>query len=1398
MKLLNGLNQDVAHVDQPGGTYRRARNMILDDLAGAIATENAPEIMLPNLSDGNPLFANMEICGQFKIPGDRVAFGIKARETTVNQYHTATHIEQIVEMEADGTFTVLAYSVSDLGFDPTSPFQGVGYVNSADQLVLCYTDGVTRPKYVVVQEEATEAAVVYDVFPDANFPMVRPSREGLVSTADAPTGDILAGNYTFMLAYEVQDGTNNLTQYGPSMGSWQIGAGATNEDLTFRTSASMKFYGLDTSYRYVRVYAIREFNGVETVSYVDRIFITGEDMDFTYVGQKVSDATSLIPDALLISRVSYDTAGTVAVSDDRMFLGNLTSSDLSFDEGQSIANSINVNWTTDHEGLYADRWDLSQLESPDVFSQAFLNSYDLRVQDYTNMDWTSGVVKRGDIDNVPETESFKEVPSDWAGLLGGFMPGEVYALYIAFLKKDGTWTQAFHIPGGGDSGDYSSAARLNTATVASTNVDINNTSSTHNLHVSGRPGYTVNANDEYDNTDIWSDISLNNLGVRHHLMPTAKQMWESTQTARGGVDDLNVHDYRDEWAAQTLGLYFDNVIIPEETSNKIQGYKMFYAKPDTSADRRIKAYAPTWRWRTDDQTEFEDLLRIYDPYLLATKPAISGWAIEEVYKQMSYLEQGGWTMQSANVNDYAYLPENVVGGGAFNNIYREGCLGLELSESVMASDWLSSYPGTYSLSTITSYTPFNIHANLSVTTGWHVQSAFDTATNAFPVSISTLPLGDSILNANFTSTFGGFREFLDDPTATTSDIQEDFTFEGILDKSNSNYGMVYEYGTTPGASGVYYNALDGGDSGTATGKLPQGSYLGFGNMTSFSCIYKDYDNYHTDYASKTLAATNDLVRVDAAGTYRSNAVVRGGDTWIAPVVVEFLDSTGFGDDANNTTYHNKLNKTSYFTWTHILPSKNDLDGTLTLSDLANDWGDTDTRTKFFGQTFNHYNFGQHWTKLDEKKSAFPARQNTLSTSNFPNRIIRSSKQQYESTKVSWTQFAPADYYDNALGKESIRNLEDYQGELIIHHGDSIFKTRSKFNFDASGASVFVGTGDLFQAPPQELFVDVAGYAGVTHWGDTLLSRAGYTWVDRVAGRVYNLTQGLEDLSAKGMRNYFKDYFVPLDTSNMSLAAGETPNITSAEQGGFTLGLDPVNERLLITKRYRNNPGAYLSTGGNTLSYSLRNQCWASEHNYSPYQYFQTYNQLFIFNEAANSGANSANGDDNLAAVFKLNAAAPGTTYDNTGVVDAAGVTTSYVDAVFNMGGAMPKVFQNFNWLTRAGEGENAGVKTETFDRARVYNDDQISDTATSFRLTDNRWQFNQFRDVSKDSWTGSWFNADQTTFRADSVILDNSKAWYQQKRFISDYAIIRLETLNSTGNRLYLLDVGSTARRAVR
>jgi hypothetical protein len=1352
---------DTASVDQAGGSYRRARNMILDDLAGTLANEKAPEY-LPLKDTTNNVLQNMEIAGQFRVPGDRIVFGVHARDLIgFTDYWDVNQAEQIIEFDPETeTHTVLASGVAGtFGFDADAPFQGVGYVNAADELILVWTDGINKPKYINTSDTSTGPLLV---FPEADYPMARP----VANAANLPSGKVLNGAWTFIMAYEVVSGTENLTQYSPAMGSFRVGADTGDETATTRTALKFKMYGLDTRYEYARMYAVRSFNGVEIVYYADRITITDTDLEWSYIGQDRGNAPS--SDALFIDSATYQTAQTLTVSDDRLFMGNLSIDAIDYETGQAVANEIVVNWSVDEVGLTAQQWDNVQR-----FGTVGTN----RALDYTGSSWVKAFNNRSTTNKLTDTPY--NVHTDVQGMLGGFMPDEVYALYISFLMKDGTWSRAFHIPGGGT---------LNAADTLGAVQDIEQGAGVTNTYLGGQCGYVANSSENYPNDTAFNTTQhgdLRNAAVRHHLMPTPAQMWSNADS-----NSIMNSNFEQEWANSTLSLFFTEVDIPQSIADQIQGFKFFYAKKNVN-ERRIKAYVPTWRWDSAF-TSNQDYMRIYDPYLLTQTPSISDWSIKEVYKGMSYEAQLNHTFASADISDYAFLPANI-DEGTFDNTNRERCLALLISEDMtIANDWHAGYPGfvragVAELITLSSYTGH----------GWHTQTTYDTTSTDYPERTA----GAGIIGDNFTSTFGSYMN-----VAGAANL---FNYDSRPTRNNTTYGYVYDGAIIPTAASTRYNTTTLASVGA--GALVANTYHGFGGiMGSYSAIWEDKDDYHLNFEYQDLVATHDLVFVDSVATYRSNQVVRGGDVWITPVTVEFMHAvnTDEGDpqdeDCNDNTSYDRLRKISYFTWSPVLPGLNDIQQQFTWDDLVT-YSET-TNNFFNGETLNDYVIGDHHFKNNDSKPAFPKKLNSLDATMLPNRIIRSAKQNYESTQFAWGTFAPADYYDNALSKDSIENLEDYNGDLIIHHGNAIYKTRSKFNIDASGTNVFVGTGDIFQAPPQELVPDNAGYAGVYHWSDTLLCRIGYVWVDRNAGKVFKLGQTIEELSANGLNDYFRDTFIPLSTSAFFGSTG--PNTAfSASKGGFALGYDPEFDRILLTRRRFVSSVGLTTRTGSTISYSVRNGCWTSLHDYAPYAYMQSYNQLFMLDEIDWAGV-YVSGDNylnNLTGLFKLNGANPGVRYDDTEAVDTGNVMPSSVDVAFNMSPANSKVWQNFNWVTRngAGEGREHAELNTTFDRVRVFNDTQVSQyvDAADFRRTDNRWNVNAFRDDAKGSLVSdSWFSTVQPggVFKDDILILDTTKNWWTRGRFISDYATIRLEALNTDGNRLYLLDVGAAARLARR
>ena len=1406
MKLLRGLNTDTAHVDQPGSTYRRARNMILDDLAGALSVEKGtiPLDYFDNDFGGQRTsFKDMSIVGSFKVPGDRILMAMKKRDLTAG----GAQDERIVEVTqlpaqfggGDSLTVIAAGPAGTFGWTFDNPVQGVGYVNAAQETILTWTDGVTKPKWINAStyQNGDEPNLV---FPEARFPMTRP----ISFAAVQQNGSIYGGTWSFMLAYEVVDNTNNITQYGPSIGAFRIGNVSTDENAKFDTNIGLKFYGLDTQYNYVRIYGIRNYNGVETVHYCDRLRITGEDLAWEYLGQE-EDATNVpATDELFIPRANYTSAETIAVSDDRLFMANLTGAAITKDEGRTIANQITMHWTVDQSGQNSTTWDSIQ-------SGGTVN----RVRNITSDYFVDAVPKRTSSNN---NDNFRHEQiklsgmhsDDHYGLLGGFMPDSVYAFYIAFLMKDGTWSNAFHIPASGTAGTYPAAA-TGFASVSLADFDIEEGAGVHNLKVNGRTGWVSNASENYPSDYTQGVVSTNlaNNPVRHHRMPTVDQMYQATRTSLGGFDDLNAGDvfgtYTEEWANSHLGVFASNVVIDADVAAKIQGYKIFYAKAGVN-ERRVKSYSPCWAWHRYANLDPSDslygtqnisvnALRIYDPYLIQQKPGdVDDWEVTEVYKNMAFLSspltgQNGY--QTSGVSNFEYLPNNVQSSG-FDNRLRESVMAIALDTSPTdANGWMAAWPGYFPGSSVQWA---NATAHGTTAPLWQGQPAYDAIAPYTKRTTSEHGHG-----ANFASSFGSaHRSFSSDPWSATN---------APADKSSPFYGTTF----AQAGAGAWKNPAD--NTAGVTGLR----YIGPGNMMSYVQLACDYNNYFENYAGQELVATNDLKHIDGAGTYYNNQAVLGGDTFITPVVVEFMahrvgydpDVEPINEQSNDGAgnYHNcELGKISYFTYSYLPTETQDLRETENLpyfGAFSSSFGSSTVENFFDGQFLNDAVFGAHYYKVDDNKSAFPFNRAQLAVNDFPNRIIRSAKQGYETTQYAWNAFAPADYYDNALAKEQIRNLEDYKGELIIHHQNAIFKTRSKFNFDASGTDVFVGTGDIFQAPPMELFPDAAGYAGISHWADSLLCRAGYVWVDREGRKVYMLGQGLEELSANGMRDYFRDDFCQIASPEARITD------TTDGGGGYAIGYDPQYDRLMVTGLAWTEDGTTHTKAGETLSYSLRNQCWSSMHDRLPQMYFQSYSNLYMLDEYNMRSYDTTN-TNQFVMVYRMNNGNQGSCapyyFPFTGVMpspvdipnmtgEATPTTKSFVDVVFNMGGARPKVWQNFNWITRSGEGEGELLDGQ-FDNFTVYNDYQISDTATStdVRTVDNRSNFNNFRDMATGS--GTFFEADGFTF--DATRVDNTKAWYDQGRFISEYAIIRLETLNTTGDSLYLTDVSATARAARR
>ena len=1194
MKFYKGMRRDTAHVDQPQDSYRRARNIILDHTTFSVRTEGSIELLTS--ADPSNYFigdaTDRTLCGLIDLPQDR----------QLAIFHNATAGQREVYLIENEIYTQIIVSTdSEYEWVKEYPIKGAAYENSRNEVIAVWTDGVRPPVYSNI---SVASPAIYKLFPEANFPNARS-----LNVAQNTGGEIENGTYSFFIAYEVDK--DNLTTFSPSYGTFHVGHGISNK--TVNTTVGLQFDQLDTNYAFYRIYAIRNRNETLDTFYVGRQ--PTNQPTFLWTGQTL--VGNIAVDQLTVPKGWYSTVESLTVLDDRLYAANVARSD-QFD-GQAIADNIDLVWSIDGS------------------NKSIGNPY---IDETKRKKWGPAYnnFNASFLDNeiIPANR-------DHYGMSKGFMPGCSYAFYIAFLLKDGSWTQGYFISAG------SVAADADTVTPVS--------------------GYPTLGSDEYHGN---LGSKSNNNGSFIHVMPEPALIHDVITTQDISAQFVGTsRDTTEMWAMMDIGVSAkssDNLaLIPTEVQSLIQGYSLFYAKPNGNT-RDVLGYVPYIEGRgyveqtsTIDGDESSRYLAIHDPYLLNQKPELNNFNYTVVYDGRA---SDPWTLPSTNntnnTSNFEYLPGNSF-GLLFNNNNRENRLCVDVG---VLDDYNVGY--------------FS-EVKGSGNEGSQLKFGSDAPDN--------------------------FDDYLDD---------------------HSEYVYLKIHKATPND---FYTEVD--------------------KQELCAC----------SYIEKALTGTS------------MNRVSWGGDAVAHPVRNRYIElsnngagTTYVGQENHGpaaTTVLKDLNVeiNSYFTWTYALQGYEDLTDPTVLTEQQILLYETDSTLSYAGapELVNPHAIPTHTYAKNVLKSAFTSDLDDP-VYTFPNRVIRSAKQNYESDAIQWRNFAIADLTDNALNKGPIKNIEAYAGELIIHHTDGIFKTVGKETLDTSSAAVFVGSGDLFRSPPQELIPTEEGYAGITKHTDTKLTKGGYIFVDALAGKVFKLDSNLADISQKGMKTYFRESF----RINVN-------NATSPFAGnGYSIGYDPVFDRIIITCITGLAADGQTIDEFQTISFSLLSDCWASNHTY-PISAFAT----------------------NRVSLIGFTGARFTTINVNNNVAGA------YIEPVFNDGGSIVKSFQSFQWMTRVGEGEG-DWSAETFDKVIVYNDRGCSGERTvtdNARWVEESWNFNDFRNLILDANAGNaFFDVDENLI-ADFT---TAKPWYQQQRIRGAYAAIRLIISPNRNITLYLNEAIAKFRASYR
>ena len=448
-KFVKGLSKDSSHIDQPEGTWRHARNMLLNDTDGAISNEGGTELsghLGDNFTTGSQ---SDKVIGKIEVDKDRVILFVLDVLTL-----PSLNPRSEVGMWEKGVYSIIynpnvASTGIDLNFKEENPIEGTFKIDSKGDLIIYWTDDLNPPRALNVDRQLrdrTSASNLYGIpslssvnllnlFPySGKVPTIKLGEvlttTPIFQTAVHTGGGLRTGAYHLALAYVDKD--NVATAYVSISSPVSLVAELDSTRPTTKKdgdkdgtqtakAVSWEVSDVNSDYKYLRPVVIRKMGDATEAYRLNDIQI---DLNVSgYMIINFSGIEGVVPSSVedvIIDTVSYDTAKTINQLDGVLYLGNLTGSqDVGF---QKYANNIKVR---------------SKLYDIDKFDEYWATA------DGLHTGFANSPVDEGN--SVLEDRSYRYVPN--ISNYRGYQRDEVYAFYIAFIMKDGSMSYAYHIPG---------------------------------------------------------------------------------------------------------------------------------------------------------------------------------------------------------------------------------------------------------------------------------------------------------------------------------------------------------------------------------------------------------------------------------------------------------------------------------------------------------------------------------------------------------------------------------------------------------------------------------------------------------------------------------------------------------------------------------------------------------------------------------------------------------------------------------------------------------------------------------------------------------------------------------------------------------------------------------------
>lgn len=914
----------------------------------------------------------------------------------------------------------------------------------------------------------------------------------------------------------------------------------------------------------------------------------------------------------------------------------------------------------------------------------------------------------------------------------GPVPGEVYAYYLGVELNKGGW-RFYHIPGRTAVGNETSSVTSEGMTYL--RYQINDTSNA--IGAATNMGYWENENEVYPSTGGFSSVAGQN--VRHHRFPTLDALYNNDHlgSASFGITHLPY-----------LTITASNVNIPVEIQPLIKRWKIFYAKKDV----------------TNSLFTGSDLVML--PALPSQDSNIY-WSTGGNWKTTnanSWFSCTGLSANKMRVHSLDYLYNKDTPTPTYGRfIYRLNRDNLD-----------------------TVYSGFRTQGGKLCESGQVDSDTDGNEVDAFVVDYTTPTYATKPSGAAFIKRLDNFT-FV--PSNSIAGSVYTMYTEGIFSTDINNPSTAFSFITSTTEEVVVRQK----DEGNSANSLDEESSM-------YVMFYRLLTDVHTSFFSQTVVPTESYALPEDT----SLSDIRGGSGFMC-----YMSFLACGPANSNIELPSDYNKRGIRAWHSYIGYSNYNFNyrNQELGEIGSYYhGKTDVRSLFspavpVGATQSNEDMRGHdcvitttdpqnvveynkdFNQINEYVVGTIYDPSIVEETIFPNTIIYSPVQNEETREFSWRTFPAGNRYVMPKNKGEIVNLQGYNNRtLLINHKYSFYRTRTDIKAATEGEDVFYKSVSIFDLPPEELIPTSSGYAGCQNSLSCKLTKAGYFFNDDLQGKAFLFSDGLEEISKNGMRQFFRDF--------MRLGATNEDNPFNGE--GYNAEYDERNNRLIFSKKG--------SESGNwTISYNPAKKYWTSFHSWIPNYLFSTV--------------------DNVTYAIKDSEFYIINLWDETvekGVYFGEETPeSSFIDLVFNPEPTVNKQFVSMFWNTEVypntytnGQPDTtldyettfSHVTFRTLDQCTgeivIYPKEEHDDLYfTNVRNINRNWFLDEIRDIALQTGFTQGFYDD---FNLDNSKLNSSMEWHEQRKFTDKFVICRLKFDNTENKRLLFLEASINYRYATR